>query len=144
MSWATTLWTAARSWIGTGGKRAVEFVERTLGRQAGRALDQVAFELASEVLLEFSELVSWEAVVSRVVLREVRLGIGPQAEGSPDSLHVDAEDAGALAATEGGDGQAGQVAHRVVGAVSERGGDLLPERVEIDVAVVGPGTSGLR
>ena len=84
----------------------------------------------------FRELVSWKAVVSGVVLGEVGLGLGPEAEGASDALNVDAEDARALAAAEGGDGQAGQVSQRIVRPVSERGRDLLSERVEVDVAVV--------
>ena len=51
----------------TGREGAIELVQRTLGREAGRALDQVSFEFASEVLLEFSELVSRYTVVPRVV-----------------------------------------------------------------------------
>ena len=46
---------------------AIELVQRALGREAGRALDQVSFKFASEVLLEFSELVSRYTVVPRVV-----------------------------------------------------------------------------
>ena len=117
-----------------GRKRAIEFVERALGREARGALDQVSFELAPEVLLEFSELIAWEAVVARVVRREVGLGLGSEAEGASDSLHVDAEDARAFAAAERGDREPGQVPERGVRAVPERGGDLLAERVEVDVA----------
>ena len=35
-----------------GGERAVELVQRALGRQGRGALDQVALELAAQVLLE--------------------------------------------------------------------------------------------
>ena len=73
-----------------------------------------------------------------VVLGEVGLRLGPQAEGASDALHVDAEDPRALAAAEGGDRQAGQVSQGVVRAVAERGRDLLAQRVEVDVAVVRP------
>src|ERR1700750_1446497 len=71
--------------------------------------------------------------MSGVFFREVGLRLGSEAELSPDPLHVDAEDARALAAPEGGDGQAREVAQSVVGPVAERGGDLLSERVEVDV-----------
>ncbi len=70
-----------------------------------------------------------------VILGEVGLGLGPQAERAADPLHVDAENARALAAAERRDRQPGQVSHRVIRAVSERRRDLLAERVEVDVAV---------
>ena len=72
---------------------------------------------------------------ARVVLGEVGLGLGAQAERAADALDVDAEDAGALAAAEGGDRQPREVAQRGLGAVAQRGGDLLAQRVEVDLAV---------
>ena len=118
-----------------GGQRAVELVQRPLGRQARGALDQVALELAAQVLLEPPQLVAGDAVAARVVLGQVGLRLGSQAERAADPLHVDAEHARALAAAEGGDRQPGQVAQRGVVAVAQRGGDLLAQRVEVDLAV---------
>ena len=40
------------------GERAIELVERALGREARGALDQVSLELTPQVLLEFSQLIS--------------------------------------------------------------------------------------
>ena len=61
------------------------------------------------MLLEFSQLIAWEAVVARVIRREIGLGLRSEAEGSADPLHVDAEDARSFAAAERGDREPGQV-----------------------------------
>ena len=119
-----------------GGEGAVELVQRALGGEAGGALDQVALEFAPEVLLELSELISRQAFVPGIVFGQVGLGLGSQAEGSSYALHVDAEDAGALAAAERGDREPGQISQRVVRPVPERCGDLLAERVEVDVGLL--------
>jgi hypothetical protein len=110
---------------GAGRERPVELGQRALGREARRALDQVAFELAAQVLLEFSELVAWQTVVSRVLLWEIGLGLGAETERAPDPLHVDAQDAGALAAAERGDGQAGQISEGGVRSVSHGGRSVV-------------------
>ena len=82
---------------------------------------------------------SWSrghAVAARVVLGEVGLRLGPQAQRAADPLHVDAEHAGALAAAERGDREPGEVPQRGVRAVPQRRRDLLAERVEVDLAVL--------
>ena len=92
---------------GAGPERPVELAQRALGRETRRALNQIAFELAAQVLLELSELGVWQTVVSGVLLWEIGLRLGAETERAPDPLHVDAQDPGALAAAEGGDGQTG-------------------------------------
>ena len=87
------------------------------------------------MLLETAQLVARQAVVARVVLGELGLGLRTQAQRPADPLHVDPEHARALAATEGSDRQAGQVAQRGLVAVAQRGGDLLAQRVEVDLAL---------
>ena len=134
LSWATTRCTAARSWIGpVGSARSSSFSGRLGGRLAVRSI-RLRSSSRRRCCSKLLQLVSWDAVVARVVLGEVGLGLGSEAERAPDALHVDAEDAGALAAAERGDRQPGEVPERGVGAVSQRGGDLLAERVEVDVA----------
>ena len=131
-----------------GGKRAVELGQRPLRRQRGGPLDQPALELAAQVLLEAPQLLARDALAAGIVVGEVGLGLGAQAERAADPLDVDAEHARALAAAERGDRQPGQVAHRGVRAVPERRGDLLAQRVEVDLAVLAlaalPGVSEIR
>ena len=62
------------------------------GSEAG-PLDHRALELAPQVRLEPAELLAGGAVTARVVLGQVRLRLGPQAERAADPLHVDAEHA---------------------------------------------------
>ena len=118
-------------------QRPVELVQRALGRQLGRALDQRALELAAQLLLEAAQLLARQALAARVVLGQVGLGLGAQPERAADALHVDAEHARALAAAEGGDGQAGEVAQRRLVAVAQRGGDLLAQGLEVEIAIPG-------
>ena len=62
-----------------------------------------------------------------------RLGAGREAEGAADPLHVDPDHSGALAlAAEGGDRQAGQVAHRVLSSCFDRLADLLAQLVDVE------------
>jgi hypothetical protein len=102
-------------------QRAVELVERALGRQGLRALDLPALELAAQHRLEAAQLVARQPVAARVVGRQVGLRLGAQAHRTADALHVDADDPRALAlAPERRDRQAGQVAHRALVAVAHR------------------------
>ncbi len=118
-------------------QRAVELVQRPGGRQLLRALDLVALELAAEHRLEAPQLLARDAVAARVVLGQVGLRVGAQAERAADALHVDADHPAALAPPERRDGQPGEVAHRALRAVAQRGGDLLAQRVEVRLAEVG-------
>src|SRR5258708_4312785 len=70
---------------------------------------------------------------ARIIGRKSGWWLRAQAERAPDPLHVHAEHPRALAASEGGDREARKVAHRRVRAVAERRGDLLAERVEVDL-----------
>ena len=78
-------------------QRAVELVERPLGRQRLRALDLLALQLAAQQLLEPAQLVARQPVAAGIVLVEVRLRLGAQPERTADALHVDADDPRALA-----------------------------------------------
>jgi hypothetical protein len=73
-------------------QRAVELVERALGRQGLRALDLPALELAAQHRLEAAQLVARQPVAARVVGRQVGLRLGAQAHRTADALHVDADD----------------------------------------------------
>ena len=120
-------------------QRAVELVERPLGRQRLRALDLLALELAAQQLLEPAQLVARQPVAAGIVLVEVRLGLGAQAERTADALHVDADDPRPLAlAAERRDGQPREVAQRGLRAVAQRRGDLLAQRVEVHLVEVRP------
>ena len=116
-----------------GRERAVELGQRPLRRQARRALDQVALELAPQVLLEAPQLLAREPFAARVVVGQVGLRLGAQPERAADPLDVDAEHARALAAPERGDREPREVAHRGIRAVPQRRGDLLAQRVEVDL-----------
>ena len=120
LSCATTRWTWARSWIGPLGSARSSSVSGRFGGRLFGALDQVALELAAQVLLEAPQLIAGQPGTARVVLRELGLGLGAQAERAADPLHVDAEHARALAAAERGDREPREVAHRGLGAVTER------------------------
>ena len=118
-----------------GRQRAIELGQRALGRQARRALDQAALQLSSEVGLEAAQLLAGDAVAAGIVGRQVGLGLGAQAQRPADPLDVDAEHPRALAPAEGGDGQPGEIAELGVGALLQGGGDLLAERVEVELEV---------
>ena len=85
--------------------------------------------------LEAAQLLAGDAIAAGVVGRQVGLGLGAQSQRPPDALHVDAEDARALALAECGDGQPGEVAELGVGALLQGGGDLLSQRVEVELKV---------
>ena len=87
------------------------------------------------MLLESAQLVTRQAVVAGVVLGELGLRLRTQAQRPADALYVDAEHARALAAAEGSDRQAGEVAQRGLVAAAQRGGDLLAQRVDVDLAL---------
>ena len=123
---------------------AVDLVERAGGGQALGALDLGALELAAQQLLKAPQRVARQALAPRVVRRQLGLGVGAQAERAADALHVDADDARALAlAAEGGDRQPREVAHGAFGAVAERGRYLLAQRVEVGLAEVVGGDPSL-
>jgi hypothetical protein len=85
------------------------------------------------VLLEAAQLLPGRAVPPRVILGEVGLRLGPQAQRAADSLYVHAEHPRALALAERRDREPREVAHRPVRAVPQGGGDLQPERFEVDL-----------
>src|ERR1700727_495676 len=93
-----------------GGERAVELGQRALGRQARGPLDQVALELAAQLLLEPAQLVTADTVTPRVALGQVGLWLGSEPECATDALHVDAEHTRALALPERGDREPTQIA----------------------------------
>ena len=120
------------------GQRAVELVERARGRQRRGALDLAALELLAQQRLEAADGVARQALGARVVGRQVGLGLGAQAERAADALDVDADDARALAlAPEGGDGQPREVAHQRLLAVAQGLGDLLAQRLEVELGALG-------
>src|SRR5207248_3304661 len=101
------------------GKRPVELVERPGGRQAPGALDQRALELAAQLRLERAQRVARQALPPRVLAGQVGLGLGAETQRTANPLHVDADDARALAlAAEGGDRQPREIAHRALVAVA--------------------------
>ena len=114
-------------------QRPVELGQRALGRQARGPLDQVALELAAELLLEAAQLVAADALAPRIAFGEVRLRLGSQPERTADPLHVDAEHARALALAERRDREPRQIAQRRLVAVAQGGRDLLAQRLEVDV-----------
>ena len=65
------------------------------------------------------------------------LGLGAQAERAPDALDVDADDPRAVARPpECRDREAREVAHEALRAVAQRRGDLLAQRLEVDIAAL--------
>ena len=72
------------------------------------------------MLLEPAQLIPGEPGAARVILRQLGLGLGAQAERPANALHVDAEHARSLPAAECGDRQPREVSHRRLGAVTER------------------------
>ena len=113
-------------------QRAVELAERPRRRQVARALDLRALELAAQQRLEAPQRVARQAVVARVVLGQLGLRLGAQAERAADPLHVDADHARALlAARERRDRHPREVAHRALRAVAQRRRDLRAQRVEL-------------
>ena len=91
-------------------QRAVEVGQRALRRQRLIALDLGALELAPQRLLEAPQLLTRDAVAARVVRRQLRLGLGAQAQRAADALHIDAEHARALALAERRDREPREVA----------------------------------
>jgi len=116
-------------------ERAIELVERSLRRQTRGALDQVALKLTAQVLLEAPQLLAGDAVAARVIGRQVGLRLGSEPERAADPLDVDAEHPRPLASAEGGDRQSREVTQCRFGAVSQRGRDLLAERVEVELVL---------
>ena len=114
-------------------QRAVEVGQRALRRQRLVALDLGALELAPQRLLEAPQLLARDAVAARIVRRQLRLGLGPQAQRPADALDVDAEHAGALALAERRDRQSREVAQVGLRALLERLRDLTAQLVEVDL-----------
>ena len=81
------------------------------------------------MLLELAQLLARGAMPAGIVLGQVGLWFGPQAERPPDPLHVDPQHAGTLTAGKRADGQPGKVAQRSIGAVAQCDRDLLSQRV---------------
>jgi hypothetical protein len=117
-----------------GRQRAVELVERARRRQRLGALDLRALELLAQQRLEAADRVAGEALGPRVVGRQVGLRLGAQAERAPDALHVDADDARALTlAPERRDREAREVAHLALATLAQGAGDLLAQRLEVEL-----------
>ena len=115
-----------------GGQRAVELAERARRRQVARALDLRALELAAQQRLEAPQRLARQAVAARVLRRQLRLGLGAQAERAADALHVHADHPRALlAARERRDRHAREIAHRALRAVAQGGGDLRAQLLEL-------------
>jgi len=85
------------------------------------------------VSLEIPDLLPGQPGATRIVVGEVRLRFRAQPQRPADTLHVDADHAGALAAPERRDRQARQVTHRTIRPVADRGGDLAAKRFEVDL-----------
>ena len=118
-----------------GRQRPVELGQRARGGQGLGALDQVAFELASQVALEAVELVAVDRRQLGGAVARLALRLRPRRElqRAADPLHVDADHARALAlAAEGGDRQPRQVAHLALVAVEDRLADLLAQLVDVE------------
>jgi hypothetical protein len=75
------------------GKRPLQLVQGTLGRKARGALDEVALQLAAQMLLEAAKLLPRDPMAPGVVVLKLRLRLGAQSEGPPDPLDVDPQDA---------------------------------------------------
>ena len=119
----------------TGRERTIELAQRPRGWQAAGALDLGAFELASQVGFETAQRVARKPVASRVLGRQLWLGLGAQPQRAPDALHVDPDHARpVLALPERRDRHARQVAHRALRALAQRGRDLRAQLGELRVA----------
>src|SRR6185295_5813045 len=91
-------------------------------------LDQGPLELAAQVALEGLDLLALERRCLRIVARP-RL----EAQRAADPLHVDPDDARALAlAAEGGDREARRVAHLAVRPPGDRRPDRLAQLVQVE------------
>jgi hypothetical protein len=110
-------------------ERSVELAERLGRRQRPRALDHLALELATDVLLELLKAVARHGIrVGAVGARAV----ASEPERAPDPLHVHADHAGALALpAEGRDGEPRQVAHLAVRTGPDRLPDALAQALQI-------------
>ena len=103
-----------------GSARSSSFSGRAGGSASVRSICARSSSRRSSCL-EAADRVAREAVAARVVLGEVGLRLGAQAERAADALDVDADDARALAlAAEGRDRQPREVAHRALVAVAQR------------------------
>ena len=61
-------------------ERPIELVQGPLGRQRRRALDEAALELAAQVGFEAAQLLAGKAGAAGVVLGQIGLRLGPEAE----------------------------------------------------------------
>jgi hypothetical protein len=115
-----------------GGQGAVELPQRSRRREAARALDLRALELAPEQRLEAPQRLAWKTVAAGVLRRQLRLGLRAQAERPADALYVHADHTRALLAPgERGDRHAREIAHRSLRAVAQSGGDLRAQLLEV-------------
>ena len=136
LSCATTRCTAARSCSGpVGSARSSSFSGRAGGSASVRSICARSSSRRSSGSKR-RMLVARQAVAARVVLRQLGLRLGAQAELAADALHVDADHARALAlAAERGDRQPREVAHarprrrRAIAC-----GDLPAQRLEVELA----------
>src|SRR3954470_13792263 len=161
LSWATTRWTAARSCSGPlGSARSSSLRGRDGGRRLARSMASRSSSrrkwaskrrrasrgrsIASprETLRGHRGPGAAPApsghlarVPARDAARLAGAAVGAaQLERAPNSLDVDADDAGALAlAAEGGDGEAGKVVQRGVVAVADGLGDALAQLGEVEL-----------
>jgi hypothetical protein len=115
------------------GECPVKLVQRPFGWKRRGALDQRPFELAPQKSFEPAQLLPRGALVARIILGKLRLGLHAQAERPADALDIHAQHARALAPAEGGDGQSGQITQGGLGSITKRGGDLLTQRVQVDL-----------
>ena len=103
-----------------GGQSPIELAQWTRRRQAARALDLRALELAAQQRLEAAQRVARQAVMARVLRRQLGLWLGAQAERAADALDVHADHPRALlAAGEGRDRHPREVAHGALRAVAQ-------------------------
>src|SRR3984957_2528835 len=119
-----------REWAG--GQGAVELPQRSRRREAARALDLRALELAPERRLEAPQRLGWKPAAAGVPRRQLQLGLRAQAERPADALYVHADHARALLAPgERGDRHAREIAHCSLRAVAQSGGDLCAQLLEV-------------
>ena len=134
LSCATTRCTAARSWIGPPGSARSSSVSGRAGGSLRVRSISAALQLAPQLRLEAPQLLA----------RQRPRGAGRPPAGPAAARRAGRARGGSAArrrrsrrsprrAAEGGDRQPGEVAHRALGAVLQRGGDLLAQRVEVDL-----------
>ena len=116
-----------------GGQRAVEVAQRPRGRQGAGALRSGARSSSRRSSASKRRSArAGQAVAARVLLGELRLGLGAQAERAADALHVDADHARARRrGAERGDRQPREVAHRASSPSRSAAAICRAQRVEL-------------